>query len=472
MTYIKRLFLFIVISFFLLACERMLVQTTPFSPAGSRLLLYLHSTSLAPPDITFVISEIKLKTADDSWIKLASGPIEINSTQLIDRQILLTETVVAPGGYKGIQLIVSAANMRGKSDIVNLAIPQPGGEVAVKANINLKYGESFVACLAWNPEKSIEKGYQFQPSIEAEPQMPSPRDLLLFISNSATNYISIIDRSIERVVAAVTVGDRPMGMVFNATKDRLYVVNSGSRTVSIMDTTQFFVLDTIQLTAGIEPTDITLIPDDKNSIEGKLYIANRLSNDVTVVSTTTKRVVNTIAVGTRPSAIASDAARKEVYVANELSNSLSIISAIDNSLAANITVDSRPAGIVVGTDKIYVFNEGSNRISIVSPSLRKVVSTISVEGPPRRGIQGFSGKLFIANTAANTLTFLNSQDVVTRTVPVGNKPIGLAGDEKRNRLYITNLGDSTVSLIDPIGERRLKELFVGRGPYGALLLER
>ncbi|MBI3754383.1 MAG: hypothetical protein HY266_10160 [Deltaproteobacteria bacterium] len=432
----------------------------------------MHSTSFTPPDITFVISDIKLQAEDDRWINLADGPIDISAAALVDRQILLKEAAVTPGLYKGIKLTISTAYMMGRSGNVNFALPQPGGEVALKSNISLKPRDSFVACLAWNPEKSLEKGYLFQPSIEVEPQIPSARELLLFISNSASNYISVIDRSLERVIGAVTVGDRPMGMVLNATKDRLYVVNSGSRTISIIDTTQFFVLDTIQLTAGIEPTDIAIIPDDKNSIEGKLYITNRLSNDVTVVSTTTKRVVTTIAVGTYPSAIAADTVRKEIYVTNKLSNNMSIISAMDNSLVANIAVDNRPMGIVVGKDKLYVFNEGSNRISVISPSLRKVVSTISVEGPPRRGMQGFSDQLFVVNTAADTLTFLNAQDVATRTIPVGNKPIGLAGDEKRNRLYITNLGDNTVSLIDPIGERKLKELFVGRSPYGALLLER
>ncbi len=432
----------------------------------------MHSTSLIPPDISFTISEIKLQAEDNNWIKLMDGPIDIRSTGLIDRQILLKEAAVEPGQYKGLKLIISRASVMGRDGHVSLALPQPNGEVVIKSNIRLQRKESLAACLIWDTERSIEKGYIFQPSVEIEPQMPSARELLLFVSNSASNYISIIDRSLERVIGAVTVGDRPMGMVLNATQDRLYVVNSASRDISIVDITRFSVLDTIYLTAGILPVDIVNIPDDRNSIEGKLYIANRMSNDVTVVNTVAKRILKSIAVGTGPSAIAADAVRKEVYVTNERSNNLSIINAIDDTLVANITVDSRPTGIFVGKDKIYVFNEGSNGISIISPSLRKVVATISVEGPPKRGMQGFSNRLFVANTAANTLTFFNSQDVVTRTIPVGIMPTGLAGDEKRNRLYITNYGDNTVSLLDPIGERVLKELFVGKSPYGALLLER
>ena len=296
--------------------------------------------------------------------------------------------------------------------------------------------------------------------------------LLLFVSNSASDYISIIDRSLERIIGAVTVGHKPMGMVLNSTQERLYIVNSGSKDISIVDTTQFSVIYTIPLAAGLEPTDIAIMPDDKNLIEGKLYIINRLSNDVTVINTTTKRIVKTVAVGTRPSAIAVNSTRKEVYVANERSNNISIISAIDDSLSATIAVDMRPVGLTVASDKVYVFNEGSNRISVVSPSLRKVVSTISIGDPPQRGMRGFSNRFFVLNTSANTLTFLNSFDVITRTITLGHKPTGIIGDEKRNRLYITNYGSNTITLVDPIGERVLKELTVGKSPYAILSVER
>lgn len=471
---LKKIHLLIVLSSLLfISCGNLLVDVpSPYSSSAARLLLYMHSTSSAPTDMIFTISEIKLQAEDNSWIKLMDGPIDIKSTALVDRQILLKEAAVEPGLYKGLKIIISKASVKGRDGYVSLALPQPDGEVVIKSNIRLQRKESFVACIAWDPEKSIEKGFIFQPAIGIEPQTPSARELLLFVSNSASNYISIIDRSLERVVGAVTVGDRPMGMVLNATQDRLYVVNSASRNISVVDVSRFSVLDIIQLTAGIEPVDIVIIPDDRNLIEGKLYITNRISNDVAVVSTVTKRILKTISVGTSPSAIAADTVRKEIYVTNERSNDLSIISAIDDSLIATIKVDNKPTGIIVGKDKIYVFNEGSNRISVISPSSRRVLSNIVVEGPPKRGMQGFSSRLFVANTAANTLTFLNSQEVVTRTIPAGARPIGLAGDEKRNRIYVTNYGDYTVSLLDPIGEKVLKELVVGKSPYGVMLLER
>jgi len=363
------------------------------------------------------------------------------------------------------------AQIRRDGGRVSLALPEPGGVLFLRADFQLRRNESFVSSLEWDPLRSIEEGYRFQGGIAAEPQMPSPRAVLLFVSNSGSNYISIIDRSLERVVGAVTTGSRPMGMALNAAQDQLYVVNSGSRSVSVIDTAQFRLLTTFPLSGGIEPADMVFIPD-AFSIEGTLFIANRLSNDVAVVSTATRRLLKFIPVGSYPSHIAADIEKKEVYVSNERSNDLSIINAVDGTVVANVVVSRRPAGVSVGKGRLHVFNEGSSTISIVSPSLRKVVGTLSLASAPRRGISGFGGRTFVASSSADTVTFLTPSDVATNTISVAPGPTGLAVDESRNRLYITNYGDDAVSLVDPSGEKVVKKLFVGKSPYGIVLTDR
>ncbi len=459
---------------FLLSCTHLSTPQEAFPSKMARLIVYLHSTARThPPDITFTIAGIDVKKGEDEgWIKIVDGPVTVNSIDLASRQILLGEAGVNPGVYRAFRIRIARAEIVGTTGRASLALPEPDGAVFIDTSLVLSGHESVVISFEWDPEGSIGKGYRFQPVIKAEPQVPSARGLLLFISNSGSDYISIIDRSLERVSGAVTVGMNPLGMVLNSTQDILYVVNSGSRSISIVDTTQFYVQDTIPLTAGLGPSDIAFMPDVPGSIEGKLYIVNRISNDVTVVSTASKRILKTIQVGTSPSHIGVDIIRKEVYVTNRLSNDLSIISATSDSVVATIPVDRNPTGIIVGDDKLYVLNEGSSKISIISPSLRKVTSTISIVDPPVRGMYGFSNRLFVLSTRNSSVTFMNTLGVVTRTIQVGGKPIGIAGDEKRNRLYITDQADNRVMLVDPIGEKIVKELYVGKGPYGAVLLDR
>ncbi len=456
---------------FITSCETLVGKTVPYPPSVGRLLLYTHITSFAPPDIRFTLTGIEFKDEKGDWVKVMELPMDIASINLIDRQILIKEIPLEPGLYKVAKLHIAKAILTRGEGQINLTIPN-GGEVLIPIELRIKKGQTMVTSIVWSPEESIAKDYIFRPAIQVQPQIPSPRGLLLYVSNSGSNYISVIDRGVERVIAAITVGDGPKGMAVDPSGERLYVVNTLSRTISIIDTSRFDVLDTIYLTSGIEPTDVVMMPDPINPLEWRLYITNKGSNDVSVVNISQRRISKTIPVGVSPSFIAVDTDRKEVYVTNEVSNALSIISTVDDSVIATIVVDTRPTGIILGRDKIYVLNEGSNKISVISPSSREIINTIPGGIGPRRGIQGFNNRVFIANTSTNGMTFLTSLETITRTIPLRSFPIGLVGDEKRNRLYVTNYGSDIVTVVDPIGERLIKEIFVGKNPYGAVSLER
>lgn len=457
----------------LLSCEAVpLGGRGSFDPAASRLLLYIHSTSPSPPEVAFTIESIEIESADGEWGTLVDRTIDVDSRVLAAGQRFLGESFVRPGAYKAVRLVVSRASTGGEGERVSLALPEPEGTVVFTRQLKLERGESTVLSFAWDADRSIEKGYRFSPDIAMEVQVHSARGLLLFVSNSGSNYLSIIDRSLERVVGAVTVGSRPMGMALNETANRIYVVGRGSGEITVVDAVHLQVLDRIVLTTGVDPTDIAFMPEREGAADGKLYIVNRISNDVTVVSTTARRVIGVIPVGMRPAFIASDPERRELYVVNERSNDLHIISAVDDRVVAVVPVDQNPGGVAVKDGSVYVFCEGANRINIVSPSQRKVVSTFTVVDPPRRGAVGFGGRLFVANTAVDTLTFFNTLNVPTRTIPAGPGPIAFAGDERRNRLYISNFNGDTVSVADPFAERLLKELRVGENPYGLLILDR
>ena len=58
-----------------------------------------------------------------------------------------------------------------------------------------------------------------------------------------------------------------------------------------------------------------------------------------------------------------------------------------------------------------------------------------------------------------------SQQVIA-TIAVGNWPIYLAADEKTNRIYVSNQGDDTVSVIDGVTNAAIATVRVGHSPNG------
>lgn len=462
---------------FLASCVAPSVQTlkTQFSPPSSskaRVLVYLHLKSAISSDLRFTIADASLIDDRGMHHGLTDKPVPVSSVVVGNGQVLLFEGFVDPGNYVSIRLIFSEASIGRLGKRANLILPANGGDFNAAVHIELENAESTVLSIEWDPARSLKKKVVFAPSLVVESQRPSARGLLLFVSNSGSNYVTVIDRSLERVVGAVTVGDAPMGMALNQTKDTLYVLNSRSHNISVVDALYLELRDTIELTAGMDPSDMVFMPDEIDTIEGKLYVVNRSSNDVVTVDTGSSRVMKTISVGNRPSFVLADTDRREVYVTNELSNSLSIINTVDDVVVSTISVDNNPSGLALGDDTLYVFNESSNTISVVSLSDREVDDTLVVSEPPSRGVKAFDDRFYVLNTQADKMTFFNRHDVSTAIREVGDAPIGLVADEDRDRIYVSNFNSDTVSIVDPKGERVAGELAVGSKPYGVLLLDK
>ena len=260
----KRLTFFIIVVFLFVSC-RAAPYTSNISselsfghtidPVRSRVLLYIHSTSNSPTDIEFTISKMLFKSSEGQWVTALGTPASsISSINLVDNQVLLNEAFLDPGTYVGVKLFISGASVRHSVQRTNLSLPEPGGEIFLDLDVTVSPGESVVTSFEWNPDESIEKRYIFNPALKVTPQVPAPKDILLFVSNSGSNYISVIDRTNDRVIAAVTVGQNPTGMAFDTRQDTLYVVNSGSRTLSAVDVAHFEVVDTIDIVGGSQRT--------------------------------------------------------------------------------------------------------------------------------------------------------------------------------------------------------------------------
>ncbi|MFZ3073270.1 MAG: hypothetical protein WA162_08505, partial [Thermodesulfobacteriota bacterium] len=348
---------------------------------------------------------------------------------------------------------------------------EPDGTVVLPLSVTLRQGESLVMSLLWDPVNSVVKRYIFEPDIKVKPQIPSAKDVMLFVSNSGSNYISVIDKSLERVIAAITVGKNPTGMAVNNAKSVVYVLNSGSGTVTEIDAIGLSVRDTIPLPSGMGPSDIAFVPKFENAEEGKLYVVNRISNDVTVIDTFSKMVLSAIKVGTEPTFIAFDPKRRDIYVTNETSNDLNIINVESDSIVATVKLDAKPVGAALGNGVIYVFQEGLGSIAVISLSTRQIIERIMPGQQPRRGVRGFNGMLFVVNTKSGSISFLNSGGGVQRSVASGKAPLGIALDERRNRVYVSDYGGNSVFMFDPFGERLVNTLTVGSNPYKAVQLD-
>ena len=97
-----------------------------------------------------------------------------------------------------------------------------------------------------------------------------------YISNTGSNTVSVIDTATNLVVATVPVGSQPFGVAVNPASTRVYVTNRESNTVSVIDTATNTVRATIPVSTG--PLGVALNPDGTRA-----YVANNSSSAVSVI---------------------------------------------------------------------------------------------------------------------------------------------------------------------------------------------
>ncbi|MDP4510311.1 YncE family protein [Nonomuraea turcica] len=120
-----------------------------------------------------------------------------------------------------------------------------------------------------------------------------------------------------------------------------YVANSGSGTVSVINTATNTVIDTIPV--GAQPAAVAITPNGTRA-----YVANFNSSNVSMINTATNTVIDTIPVGALPFGVAITPNGTRAYVANFGSNNVSMIDTATNTvIGAPITVGNRPVGVAI-----------------------------------------------------------------------------------------------------------------------------
>jgi YVTN family beta-propeller protein len=115
------------------------------------------------------------------------------------------------------------------------------------------------------------------------------------------------------------------------------------------------------------------------------------------------------------------------------------------------TVGSEPTGIAATDTTAYVANAGSDTVSVVdlTQDPAAVVATIPVgDRPAGVALSPDGSQLFVTNFFGGTLSIIDTAtDTVTDTVTVGTDPNGVV--EIGGSVYVANLVSGTISVVDP-----------------------
>ena len=218
-----------------------------------------------------------------------------------------------------------------------------------------------------------------------------------YVANSGSGTVSVIDTATDAVVATVTVGTSPDGVAVSPDGSRVYVASSGRGTVSVIDTATDTVAGTVNV--GTFPVGVAVSPDGS-----RVYVANLGSGTVSVIDTATDTVAGTVNVGTSPVGVAVSPDGSRVYVANENSDTVSVIDTATDTVAGTVNVGTFPVGVAVSPDgsQVYVADDVGNTVSVIDTATDTVAATVAVGTRPLSlGAFVGPGALIATNSSAS-----------------------------------------------------------------------
>ncbi|MEW6570414.1 MAG: YncE family protein [Nitrospirota bacterium] len=510
-----RLMLFALCSLLLLGCASVKEYTEPKEPSEGQIVLFLKGTEKPSTNITFELTAVKIMADDGTYKDIVSDPIRVNSITIAGRQLLLSEKYLPEGNYKKLQLAVKEASIKRKDRTATLALPAEG--IVLDIDLTIKRDQSAPLFLNWNADASVEDVYLFRPVFSITGQVPELGSLLVYVTNENSNNVSVINRQTGDVVATILVGKKPRGVAAGTLRERprIYVSNSGSDSISVIDPTLNKIDVEIPIRFGKQPEGIAAARVSAN--KELIFVTNYGSDNVSVIDAATYQEMEKINVGRGPIAVAVDPPAEtqsrarflsfedinllrdygdrffNVYVANRNSREVSVIKMDRRESRAveviNLSVEWSPLTITVDSQrgKIYVGNYDYDGLSVIDVlqiirgNTAGAVSSITNVGTSVVGIladpdldriyllREITGEILIIRPFGEALIPQRPTMVMSPVIdriPVGNSPRSLVLDPEGRTIYVVNRGSNTVSVINKTTKRREKVIPVGKKPYG------
>jgi YVTN family beta-propeller protein len=278
-----------------------------------------------------------------------------------------------------------------------------------------------------------------------------------YITNSGDGTVSVIDTTNNTVVETIPVGRKPFGVAVTPDGSKVYIANSGDNTVSVIETATNTVTGS-PIAVGTDPVGVAVTPDGKT-----VYVTNQGDDTVSVINTATNTVIGSaIDVGCTncgrkttnlPTGIAVTPDGSKVYVGNLGAPGYASVIATASNTVTTINTKKVTTGVAVTPDgsKVYLgCIEGAVLAINVATNRLGHGSTIGVgSGSEGVAVTPDGSKVYVADSAAGTVSVINTgTNKVVGSIAVGSDPQGVSVTSDGSKVYVANEGGGTVSIID------------------------
>lgn len=272
-------------------------------------------------------------------------------------------------------------------------------------------------------------------------------------------------RSGEKYHERITVGDIPVVMDMDSF-GHLLILSQKSEEINIVDVSQKAIVAKVRV--GSFPKNFIFNPVTK-----KIYVSHIGSDDIYVIDPASASVIKKILVGGDPIHMTYDPAQGTVFAASNSSGIISIISpdygvrAIDLKSPAYLTSTPLVMWYMQSDHLLFILNRSTAKLFAYDTVASRVVNEQKTDLYPTQMVGSEKlNSLFITHSHANSIFVVNPTTFAVSQIPKNmnveepffSRPQSVAIDEERNRIFISNLDNNIITVIDGATQKPIAKI--------------
>jgi YVTN family beta-propeller protein len=307
------------------------------------------------------------------------------------------------------------------------------------------------------------------------PQYPTNYREYAYVTNSASNTVTVLDIVNLRRDHEFPVGEDPTGVTISLTRNEVYVVNSGSGTISVIDAQKNSLAATIPVHK--KPYFIDVSQDGHRA-----YVANSGSNNVSVLDLDTRKQIATIGVGEAPGLARISPDNQTLVVTNRVGGSVTVIDG--PTLKVRSVFPNCPgatdAVILPDSSKAFIACSAGHQVMVLALT-RKAQPNVPLteaeksdhlldfldvgQTPVNLAMKPDGGEIFVSNFDSNTISEIaTGNNEVGGASLIGDHPSHGIVSADNTTLWVSNFSANSVGVYSIDDGQRINMIQVGDGP--------
>jgi YVTN family beta-propeller protein len=311
----------------------------------------------------------------------------------------------------------------------------------------------------------------------------------VYVSNEDDGTVAVIDADRGAAIATIAVGKRPRGLALSRDGKLLYVAVSGvpkcpppitdeecaklprdqaADGIAVVDTTR---LERTRVLTGVsDPERVALGGDGR-----RLYVSEEDAARLAVLDAARGRILATVPAGREPEGVRVSPNGRWVLVTSEEDNTVTIVDTKSLSVVGKATVGTRPRDLAFSPDSRFAYVSGEADASLYrvavpagAPAaeffkLRREVRPMGV------ALDAGRGRLYVGAGRAGTVAVVAlAGPGLIAEVACGGRPWGVALGAGGRRLYSPNGPSGEVTIVDTETLAVTARIATGKGPWAVV----